>query len=150
LFGADRSFLALEAKRIMSRPQTISAMLGLVVLFPVGQAPPSQPGAVPPTVRVWVEDKQVKSTQGSIPSGDLIRELNARCIGVVLTDTQEKADYRLEAGYAWCCTPRGESRGYKFTLFNKDGDAISSTKTHTLGNAVKDVCAAVGRAKAKK
>jgi hypothetical protein len=125
-------------------------MLGLLAMFSVGQALPSQSGETPPTVRVWVEDKQVKSTQGSIPSGDLMKELNGRCVGVVLTDTQEKADYRLEAGYAWCCTPRGESRGYKFTLFNKDGDAISSTKTHTLGNAVKDICAAVGRAKAKK
>jgi hypothetical protein len=134
----------------MSPLRTISALLGLLAVFAVGQAPSPQPGATPPTLRLWVEDKQVKSTHGSIPSSDLMKELNTRCVGVVLTDIEEKADYRLEAGYAWCCTPRGESRGYKFSLFNKDGDAISSTKTHTLGNAVKDICAAIGRAKGKR
>jgi hypothetical protein len=75
--------------------------------------------------------------------------MNSKCTGVSLTDTQEKADYRLEAGYAWCCTPRGESRGYEFTLFNRKGDAVFSTKTRTLANAIKDVCSAIGLVKKK-
>lgn len=116
-----------------------------------GQAAPAdQPShSTNNAVRIWVSDKEVKSVQGGISSVDLLKEISARCTGVALTDTQEKADYRLEAGYAWCCTPHGESRGYKFALFNKDGDAIFSTKTHTLANAVKDVCKAIGHAKEK-
>lgn len=100
-------------------------------------------------IRIWISDKDVNSVKGQISSVDLLKELSEKCTAVVLTDTQEKADYRLEAGYAWCCTPRGESRGYKFALFNKDGDAVFSTKTHTLANAVKDVCNAIGRKKEK-
>jgi len=100
------------------------------------------------TIRIWVSGKNVNSVQGTISSADLLKELNARCSGVALTDSAEKADYRLEAGYGWCCTPQGQSRGYKFALFNKDGDAAFSTKTHSLANAVKDVCKAIGHEKA--
>jgi hypothetical protein len=131
----------------MLRFFTTSSVLALVSCL-AGQT--ASPELAPPMVRLWVSEKQVKSMQGSVPSSDLIKELNAKCVAVVLTDSEEKADYRLEAGRAWCCTPRGESRGYKFALFNKDGDAISSTKTHTLANAVKDTCGAIGRAKSKK
>ncbi len=135
----------------MPRFLTISLMLGTSLGAAWGQSSPSPPPSTPTvaTVRLWVSEKEVKSVQGSISSGDLVKELNAKCVGVVLTDSKEKADYRLEAGRAWCCTPRGESRGYKFAIFNKDGDAVSSTKTHALGNAVKDICSAIGRGKGK-
>jgi hypothetical protein len=135
--------------RPMRRFFTTAAALGLLASCLLGQDTSSHSNQTISSVRLWISDKQVKSVQGSIPSGDLMKELNAKCDEVVLTDNEEKADYRLEAGYAWCCTPRGESRGYKFALFNKDGDAISSTKTHTLGNAVKDICVAIGRGKGK-
>lgn len=120
-----------------------------------GSAFGQNPSSVPPptqqtnTIRMWIAEREVKSVQGGVSSVDLMKELNAKCEGVVLTDSQGKADYRLEAGYAWCCTPKGESRGYKFALFNKDGDAVFSTKTHTLANAVRDVCKAIGHEKGK-
>jgi hypothetical protein len=101
------------------------------------------------TVRIWVSEKEAGSVQGGLPSGDLLKEIGARCVGVALTDNRDRADYRLEADRAWCCTPRGESRGYKFALFNKDGDAVFSTNTHELKNAVKDMCSAIGRGKGK-
>jgi hypothetical protein len=101
------------------------------------------------TVRIWISDKQVGTVHGAFPSGDLINELNKKCVGVVLTDNPDRADYRLEAGRAWCCTQNGELRGYKFTLFNKAGDAIYSSKTRELKNAAKDLCGAIGRTRPK-
>lgn len=127
-----------------------SAMCVITTVAVSQTTPPEHPAApAANTLRIWVSDKQVKSVHGPISSADLLKEVNAKCTGVVLTDTQENADYRLEAGHAWCCTPNGESRGYDFALFNKDGDAVFSTKTHALGNAVKDVCRSIGRAKEK-
>lgn len=127
--------------RFLERCLTFGACIGLTC----GQA---LPGPTNNTVRIWVAEKNVKSVQGEISSVDLLKELNAKCAGVVLTDSEEKADYRLEAGYAWCCTPQGQPRGYKFALFNKDGDAVFSIKTHALANAVKDICKAIGHGKA--
>ena len=119
--------------------------------FGYAQTTPAAPSPNPEnkTVRIYVSDRDVKSVQGGISSFDLFRELNAKCTSVVLTDNQDRADFRLEAGYAWCCTPKGESRGYKFALFNRAGDAVFSTKTHTLANAVKNICNVIGREKAK-
>jgi hypothetical protein len=97
------------------------------------------------TLRIWVSEKETGSVHGGLSSVDLLKEMNAKCVGVVLTDDRDKADYRLEAGRAWCCTPHGESRGYKFALFSKDGDAVFSTQTRELKNAVKDMCVAIGR-----
>ena len=127
----------------------VGTALALFSCFAVGQNASTEKPAATDTVRLWISDKEVKSVQGQFSSQEILKELGAKCVGVVLTDTQEKADYRLEAGHAWCCTPHGESRGYLFTLFNKDGDAVSSTKTHTLANAVKDICKAIGHEKEK-
>lgn len=51
-------------------------------------------------VRIWVSEKEVKSVQGSHPTGDLLDDLNKKCVGVVITENPDKADYRLEAGRA--------------------------------------------------
>ncbi len=127
---------------MMPRFQRRLLALGACIGVAYGQTGPVGQPATPTNsiVRVWVH--------GGISSVDLLKELNAKCAGVALTDAEDKADYRLEAKYAWCCTPQGQSRGYKFTLFNKDGDAVFATKTHTLANAVKDVCRAIGRERA--
>jgi hypothetical protein len=101
------------------------------------------------TVRIWVSDKETASVHGGFSSVDLLKEISAKCVGVVLTDNRDRADYRLETGRAWCCTPNGQSRGYKFALFSKDGDAVFSTQTHELKNAVKDMCVAIGRGNGK-
>jgi len=125
----------------------IVLVLAVSSLHGLGQDAPATPPTS--TVRIWVSNKEVASVQGEFPSADLLKQLDAKCVGVVLTDTMERADYRLEAGRAWCCTPRGESRGYKFALFNKDGDSVFATKTRQLSNAAKDMCKAIGRSKEK-
>jgi hypothetical protein len=111
-------------------------------------APPTAPTDAHPhaprAVRIWVSGKQSESIHGSVSSADLLKEINAKCSGVFLTDDPTKADFRLEAGRASCCTKKGESKGYKFALFNKNGDAIYSTQTKELKNAVKDMCKAIG------
>jgi hypothetical protein len=125
----------------------MGAALAVASCFAFGQnAPMEKPES---TVRLWLSEKEVNSAHGQFSSQEILKELSSKCVGVVLTDSQEKADYRLEAGHAWCCTPQGQSRGYVFTLFNKEGDAVFSTKTHGLGNAVKDVCKAIGHEKEK-
>lgn len=138
--------------RCVMRYTSLSAcLLALSFSSVLGQSAPSDP-TLPPTtttIRIWISEKEVASVHGGFPSADLLNELNKKCVGVVLTDNQAKADYRLEAGRAWCCTPSGESRGYNFTLFSKDGDAIYSTKTHTLKNAAKDLCNAISRTRTK-
>lgn len=117
---------------------------------PAASSSTVEPSTTPASpIRIWISDKQVASAHGSVSSSDILKELNEKCTNVVLTDDVTRADYRLEAGFAWCCTQHGESRGYKFAVFNKDGDAVFSTKTHTLANAVKDVCNSIGRAKLK-
>jgi len=98
----------------------------------------------PHAVRVWVSGKTSESIHGAVSSADLLKEINAKCTGVFLTDDPTKADFRLEAVRASCCTKKGESKGYKFALFNKSGDAIFSTQTKELKNAVKDMCKAIG------
>jgi hypothetical protein len=51
---------------------------------------------------------------------------------------QDKADYVLildhEGGKGWA------RKDNKFAVFNKDGDAIGSGSTRSLGNSVKDSC----------
>jgi hypothetical protein len=128
------------------RPPWSFKALGLLA-FSLGFTP--APLSNEPTLRIWVSEKETGSVHGAFSSVDLLKEMSAKCVAVVLTDDRDKADYRLEAGRAWCCTPHGESRGYKFALFNKDGDAVFSTQTRELKNAVKDMCVAIGRGSQK-
>lgn len=74
----------------------------------------------------------------NIPSGAIVRGIDERCQGVVLTIDATKASFELEAQI----NKESESRNERswLTLFNKDGDAIYVTDTHGTGNAVKDVC----------
>jgi hypothetical protein len=82
--------------------------------------------ADPPQVKV------VMSPASTVPKADLLKHLGDKCPNVSLVLDSTKSDYMLEA--AWWA---GE---YKFTLFKKGGDAVYSTSTHMLSNAVKDVC----------
>jgi len=54
---------------------------------------------------------------------------------------QEKADFIVilehEGGKGWA------RKDNKFAVFNKDGDAIVSGSTRSLGNSVKDACVAL-------
>jgi hypothetical protein len=116
-----------------------------------GQAQQARP-------RVFVTDSQsweVSGGLGAISPGaagavrggarpqtaEIIRTVGERCGDAIVTMKQENADYILllerEGG-------KGIARkDNKFALFNKDGDAIRSGSTRTLGNSVKDACKAL-------
>jgi hypothetical protein len=98
-------------------------LLSLVLLVIVSVATVR---ANPPQVKV------VMSPASTIPKADLLKHLGDKCPNVSLVLDATKSDYMLEAGW-WA----GE---YKFTLFKKGGEAVYSTSTHMLSNAVKDVC----------
>jgi hypothetical protein len=82
--------------------------------------------AAPPPVKV------VMSPASTVPKADLLKHLGDKCPNVSLVLDSTKSDYMLEAV--------GWSGEYKFTLFKKGGQAVYSTSTHMLSNAVKDVC----------
>ncbi|MGH8849250.1 MAG: hypothetical protein ACREXQ_18675, partial [Polaromonas sp.] len=74
-------------------------------------------------------------------TAEIIKTLGERCPLAIVTLRKDIADYILlldhEGG-------KGALRkDNKFALFNKEGDAIASGSTRTLGNAVKDACQAL-------
>jgi hypothetical protein len=85
--------------------------------------------------------------QGHIAGGarpqtaEIMKTLGERCSESIVTIDKEKADYILilqhEGGKGFA------RKDNKFALFNKDGDAIKSGSTRSLGNAVKDTCKAM-------
>lgn len=81
--------------------------------------------ADPPPVKV------VLSPASTVPNADLVQNLSKKCPNVALVLDSTKSDYMLEAIWA------GQ---YRFTLFKKGGQAVFSTRTQMLSNAVKDTC----------
>jgi hypothetical protein len=76
--------------------------------------------------------KVVMSPASSVPTADVVRNFGSRCPNVTVTLDSTKSDFMLDAA-RW-------PNGYKFTLFKKGGEAVFSTSTVLLSNAVKDVC----------
>jgi hypothetical protein len=76
--------------------------------------------------------KILMSPSSTVPRADVVRNLLNRCPNVTVTLEPKSSDFMLEAG--------GWSGAYKFTVFKHGGEAVYSTSTVTLGNAVKDVC----------
>src|SRR5262245_45692301 len=74
-------------------------------------------------------------------TAEVIKTFNEKCPDVTVTMKADKADYVVllehEGGKP------GLHKDNKFALFNSDGDAIKSGSTRSLGNAVKDACAAL-------
>jgi len=68
----------------------------------------------------------------TIPRAEVLRHLGSHCPNVGITTDWKKSDYELEA--------TGISGSYHLTVFAHGGDAVYSTNTERLGNAVKDVC----------
>jgi len=81
-------------------------------------------------------------TGGARPqTAEIIKTFGERCEQVTVTTNKDRADYVLlldhEGG-------KGLVRNdNKFALFNKDGDALKSGSTRSLGNSVKDACEAL-------
>ncbi len=82
-------------------------------------------------------------TQGGArpQTAEIIKTFGERCPQVIVNNKQEKADYIVlldhEGG-------KGIARKRnKVAVFNKDGDAVVSRSTRSLGNSVQDACAAI-------
>ena len=88
---------------------------------------------------------RIALVNSNIPSGAILKAINEHCPGMVLTVDPSKATLHLEAQI----NKESESRTERswLTLFNSDGDAVYATDTHGTGNAVKDVCEFLKRAK---
>lgn len=74
-------------------------------------------------------------------TAEIIKTFGERCPNSIVTNQREKADYVVLLDHEG-----GKSlvlRDNKFAIFNKDGDAIKSGSTRSLGNAVKDACGAM-------
>ena len=76
-------------------------------------------------------------------TAEIVKTFNERCPDVVINNKQEKADYVVvlehEGGKSFILHDN------KVAVFNRDGDAIMSNSTRSLGNAVKDACSAIAR-----
>jgi hypothetical protein len=76
-------------------------------------------------------------------TAEIVKTFNQRCPDVVINNKQDKADYVVtidhEGGKTFIL------RDNKIAVFNRDGDALMSNSTRSLGNAVKDACSAILR-----
>ncbi len=74
-------------------------------------------------------------------TAEIIKTFGERCEPVIVNNKQEKADYIVlldhEGGKGYL------RRRNKVAVFNKDGDAIVSRSTRSLGNSVQDACEAI-------
>lgn len=74
-------------------------------------------------------------------TAEIIKTFKERCPSLTITSKQDRADYTVllqhEGGKDLI------RRDNKFAVFNKDGDALESGSTRSLGNAVKDACQAI-------
>jgi hypothetical protein len=101
--------------------------------------------------RVYINDSQSWEIEGGIGGGtrggarpqtaEIIKTFNDRCPQLTVTNKEERADYTVilqhEGGKDLV------RRDNKFAVFNKDGDALVSGSTRSLGNAVKNACQAI-------
>jgi hypothetical protein len=82
-------------------------------------------------------------TQGGArpQTAEIIKTFGERCEQVLVNNKQEKADYVVVLDHEG-------GKGYlrkrnKVAVFNKEGDAIVSRSTRSLGNSVQDACDAI-------
>jgi hypothetical protein len=82
-------------------------------------------------------------TQGGArpQTAEIIKTFGERCQQVLVNNKQEKADYVVVLDHEG-------GKGYlrrlnKVAVFNKDGDAVVSRSTRSLGNSVQDACDAI-------
>ena len=68
----------------------------------------------------------------TVSAADVIKNLDNKCSNVSVTVNSRNSDFMLQAG--------GWSGSYRFVVFQHGGQAVFSTSTVLLSNAVKDVC----------
>jgi hypothetical protein len=76
--------------------------------------------------------KLLLAPNSTVPPAEILKHLGSHCPNVGITQDWKRSDFMLQA---W-----GWSGSYHFTVFAHGGDAVYSTSTVMLGNAVKDVC----------
>lgn len=74
-------------------------------------------------------------------TAEIIKTFNERCPSVTINNKKEKADYVVLLDHEGGKSTIG--RDNKVVVFNRDGDAILSRSTRSLGNAVKDACSVI-------
>jgi hypothetical protein len=130
----------------------ISFLVGVAVVFSSALASAQQ------RPRVFITDSQSWETVGSAAgsggtfaassrggarpqTAEIIKTFGERCPSVLINNKQDKADYVVvldhEGGKGYL------QRRNKIAVFNKDGDAIVSRSTRSLGNSVQDGCEAI-------
>ncbi|HWR16729.1 MAG TPA: PEGA domain-containing protein [Terriglobales bacterium] len=74
-------------------------------------------------------------------TAEIVKTFGERCSEVVVNNIREKADYVIvldhEGGKGWI------RKDNKVAVFNKEGDAIISKSTRSLGNSVEEGCKAI-------
>lgn len=158
---ADADLLELKKSGVSSR--VVAAMLDIV---PVNTASVPTPEPSDGKVRVFVTDSQSWETRGSSAAGgnsngwgasssfsggarpqtaEIIKTLNQRCPELTVTNVLGKADFVMVLDHEG---GKGLLRHRnKVAVFNRSGDDIFSDSTRELGNAVKDACVAMTKAK---
>jgi len=145
------------------RNLALRTFVGTLFLIVLGVMPPRLAGQE--RVRVYVSESSSwaigggfggshDGLGGSIHGGarpqtaEIIKTFRERCPLVTITNNKDKADYIVlldhEGGKHFVL------RDNKVVVYNKDGDVIQSGSTRSLGNAVKDACAAIGDDKRRK
>jgi hypothetical protein len=90
------------------------------------------------------------SSTSTVASSDLRRGFQKNCPDVILNRDASRADYALEAiDRTTNPVTATEVSRYRFTLFNRAGNAIYSTSPHNFSNAINNVCVALARERAK-
>jgi hypothetical protein len=156
---SDSDLLELKKSGVTSK--VVAAMLESVPAAPANVAEPSDG-----KVRVFVTDSQSWETRGSGGGGgnkngwgasssfsggarpqtaEIIKTLNQRCPELTVTNNLGKANFVIvldhEGGKGLL------AHRNKIAVFNQDGDDIFSNSTRELGNAVKDACDAMTKAR---
>jgi hypothetical protein len=74
-------------------------------------------------------------------TAEIVKTIHERCPEAIVTRKEERADYVLqlqhEGGKVFV------RKDNKYVVYDAAGDAIASGSTRSLGNAVKDACAAI-------
>ncbi len=81
-------------------------------------------------------------------TAEIMKTFNERCPLCTVTLNRDKADYIVQLDHEG-----GKNlflKDNKVAVFNKDGDMIYSGSTRSLGNAVKDACAALEKDRIKR
>jgi len=86
---------------------------------------------------------KVNLTSSTLPTAAIVKQLADQCPNVGIT-RNEQADYSLEVAGGDRTNPHG-NRLFEFTLFDRKGDVIFTTRTRQLHNAIKDLCSYINK-----